>query len=372
MKKCFLVLISFLFINCSNNEKLEGFWYGKRKDNAHPALLKFKENKLIDYSASYDTLKYSYSGDILTLKNEFNEKHNVKFKLENSKLILISPTSDSIISEFNKKGSNYFIKDLINDKSLRIDLPSGNSIQRMYGKTNLFEPLFISYQNGIFISDFRNEKIPVDKGFYKGLIEKEKYNFYEKDFIQIAIIGDKNIRIKDFELIKKQLKLANYNRVELILDNNKYEFIKSFRLKLPPLLEKDLNEYGIEPKEYILPPAPAKLDKEHTLLIEIGNNNIKINNVIVNEENLKREIQERVKTDSEFNVSYTFTDNSVYQDYINTFDLVYNSIIELRKDYLKKKYNIDYYSNDYDNRGKLKESKEKFRFAFFNIDNAEQ
>jgi len=371
MKNCLLILISFLFINCSKNEKLEGFWYRKSKDNNYPALLKFENNKLIDYFYN-DTLKYSYFGDKLILKNEFNEKRNIKIKLDNSKLILIEPISDSIISEYKRKKLNYFINDLITDKLFKIDLPSGNGIQRMYGQTNLFEPLFISYQNGILIADFRNEKIPVDKGFYKGLIEKGKYNFYEKDFIQISIIADKNIKIKDFELIKKQLKLANYNRVELILDNNKYEFIKSFRLKLPPLLEKDLNEYGIEPKEYILPPAPAKFDEEHTLLLEIGNKDIKINNVIVNEENLKRKIQERIKTDSEFNISYSFTDNSVYQDYIKALDIVYNSIIDLRKTYLKSKYNIDYYSNDYDNRKKLIESKEKFRFSFFNIDNAEQ
>ena len=371
MKNYILILISFLFINCSNTKKLEGFWYGKIKDNTYPTLLKFEKNKLIDYS-NYDTLKYKQIGDKLVVTNELNEKHEVKIKLENSKLILIEPTSDTIISEYKKKEHDYFIDDLINDKSLKIELPSGNGIQRKYGETNLFEPLFVLYQNDSLIANFKNEIIPIDKEFYKFLIEKGKYNFYEKDFIQISIIADKNIRIKDFELIKKQLKLANYNRIELILKNNKYEFIKCFRLNLPPLLEKDLNEYGIEPKEYTLPPAPAKFDKEHTLLLEIGKNNIKINNVIVNEENLKREIQERIKTDSEFNISYSFTDNSVYQDYVKALDIVYNSIIDLRKTYLKSKYNIDYYSNDYVNREKLIESKEKFRFTFFYIDNAEQ
>lgn len=360
-----------MFLNCSNKEKLEGFWYGNRINNTHPLLLKFEKNKLIDYSF-LDTLKYKQIGNKLIVINEFNEKHDVKIKFDNSKLILIEPTSDTIISEYKKKELNYFIDDLINDKSLKIDLPSGNGIQREFGGTNLFEPLFVSYQNDSLIASFRNEIIPIDKEFYIFLLEKGKYDIYEKDFTQISIIADKNIKIKDFELIKKQIKLANYDRIELILKNNKYEFIKFFRLRLPPILEKDLNEYGIEPKEYILPSAPAKFDKEHTLLLEIGNNNIKINNLTINEDNLKKKIKERLITDSKFNISYSFTDNSVYQDYINTIDIVYNSIIDLRKTYIKSKYNIDYYSKDYDNIEKLNESKEKFRFTFFNIDNAEQ
>ena len=234
-----------------------------------------------------------------------------------------------------------------------------------------FEPLFVTYKNDILIANFRNKTNPVDKNLYKFLLKTAKYKFDEKNHVKISLIADKNIKIQDFELIKKQLELAEYKRIELILENDKYEFIKSFQLRLPPLLDKDLKEYGIEPKEYILPPAPAKFDKNHSLLIEIGKNNIKVNNVTINKNDLKKKIQEKLTTDSEFNISYTFTDNAVYQDYINTLDIVYNSIIDLRKTYLKNKYNIDYYSTVYDDREKIKESREKFQFIFFNLDNSE-
>jgi biopolymer transport protein ExbD len=371
MKNCLIILISFLFLNCSNNAKLEGFWYGKRDGNTSPLILKFENNRLINYSSVFDTLKYRTRGDKLFIKNKFNEESNVKFRLDNSELTIINSTTDTIISEFKRKESDCFFIDILNDKSLRFDLPFGNGLERKYSEINRFEPLYVTYKNDKLIANFRNKTNSVDKNFYKLLLKTVKYKSYEKYYVKISFIADKNIKIQDFELIKKQLKLANYNKIELILKNDKYDFINSFQLRLPPLLDKDLKEYGIETKEYILPPAPAKFDKNHSLLIEIGNNNIKINNVAINKIELKKKIQEKLTTDSKFNISYTFTDNAVYQDYINTLDIVYNSIIDLRKTYLKNKYNIEYYSTDYDDREKIKESKEKFRFVFFNIDNAE-
>jgi biopolymer transport protein ExbD len=370
MKNCLIIIVSFLFLNCSNNEKLDGFWYGQ-KNNTYPALIKFEKNLLIDYSATYDTLKYNYFNDKLILTNEFNEKYEVEIRLDNSELILTNPTTDSIISKFKKRKSDYLYTDIINEKSLKIDLPFGNGVEKKFGENNLHEPLFITHEKDKLVANFRNITNSIDKDFYKFLIKTGKYKFNEKNYFKISIIADKNIKIQDFELIKKQIKLANYNRIELILENDKYEYIKSFQLRLPPLLDKDLKDYGINANEYILPPAPAKFDKNHSLLIEIGKNIIKINNVTINKNNLKKIIQEKLTTDSEFNISYTFTENAVYQDYIYTLDIVYNSIIDLRKTYLKNKYNIDYSSTDYDDREKIKESKEKFRFIFFNIDNAE-
>ncbi|MDV7187947.1 hypothetical protein R3X25_11700 [Lutibacter sp. TH_r2] len=369
MKNCFIILISLLFLSCSNNEKLEGFWYGKN-NNSYPVLIKFDKNSFIDYSAKYDTLKYRYSNEKLVITNEFNEKHEVKISFENSELFFINPTTDSIIQKFKKRKSDYLFTDIINEKSLKVNLPVGNGVQRKFGEINLFEPLYITYENNNLVANFRNITIPIDKGFYKFLIKTAKYKFDEKNYFKILFLADKNIKIQDFELIKKQIKLADYNRIELILENDKYEYIKSFQLRLPPLLDKDLKEYGINSKEYILPPAPAKFDINHSLLIEIGKSSIKINNKTINKNDLKKTIQEKLTADSEFNVSYTFTENAVYQDYIYTLDIVYNSIIELRKVYLKNKYNIDYYSTIYDDREKIKESKEKFRFIFFNNDNS--
>ena len=66
-----------------------------------------------------------------------NEKHSVKFRLENSKLILISPTSDSIISKFKKRKSDYLYTDFINEKSLKINLPFGNGVERKFGEKQI-------------------------------------------------------------------------------------------------------------------------------------------------------------------------------------------------------------------------------------------
>lgn len=366
-----IILTSLLFLNCSQNKKLEGFWLSVTKNSRYPILLKFENDILIDYSAFPDSLRYKYSNEKLYLTNQFSEKNNIRINLTKTELTLLNQTSDSILSQFKKKSSNYIIQDILNNKSLKIDIPLGNGIERKYQEIySSSKPLFISYHNDSLIAYYGNLKKSIKKDFYKTLKGDLTNQLTDIRRFKISIIADRNIKIKDFEIIKKQIKLAGYNSVEFILQNNNYDVIKSFQLRLPPLSNKDLKEYEINLKEYILPPAPLKFDKEDNLLIEIGRNNVKINGELISKNNLKNKIKEKLKTNLDLSISYQYTDTAVYQDYIEILDIYYNSIIDLRKTYLKNKYSIDYFSTNYEHKDKIKESKEKFRFILFSFDNS--
>jgi len=383
MKNYFIFLISILLVCCSKTEKLEGFWYnrGELEHGDSPKLLKFEDNKMIDFSATFDTLSYTSFRNKLFLTNKRNERSSVKFELEESKLVFINTKTDSVLYEFQKKESHHFIQDILEDKSLEVNLPSGDGIEKRYGETNLFTPLFITYKKDILTANFGNETIAVKNGFYEFLSKKLKYRFTELNFIKVHIIADKNIKIQDFEFIKEQLLLAGCPYIKLCLKNNTYEFIKSFGMRIPlpsygctPSLpgpnknyDKDDGSIRLDDIFYSgppLPPPPIR-NKENTLMLEIGKNTIHINNKAISKAELKNKIQERSLKNSELTISYSYTNTAVYQDYITTLNIVNNSIVDLRKIYLKNTYNIDYDFPAYNQKEEINESKQKFPFIFF-------
>jgi len=230
----------------------------------------------------------------------------------------------------------------------------------------------------ILTANFKNKTITVDDYFYLFLIQNYSA---EKTFTKLQLIADKNIKLKDFEFIKKQLAFANYFNIHLILQHNKYEFIKSFGIKIATNIRHDRPVLKTIPPSFSnqkindsyinlispppSPPAPI-IDKEHTLIIKIGKEILYINNKNISKKEFKEIIKKRALTDSFFNISYTYSNNATYQDYINTFDVFFNTIISLRKDYLKNKYNIRYNSLTNKDKEKIREVKRKFPFVFLN------
>ncbi|NQY29893.1 MAG: hypothetical protein HRT69_10515 [Flavobacteriaceae bacterium] len=372
MKYLLLFFICLISVSCSNDKELLGTWYGhwsNHKEKA-PILFKFEENTLIDYFSSYDTLKYHTSKNKLIINTKTGEKNTIIYKIEKSELQLFDSTNDSLLFTLKKSKKKIFSLDYLSDKSLKIELPEGNGIEKKYSPNFKFnEPLYIAYKNNQLVANFRGITQIVDENFHEFVSELAVYNFDEKFYVSISIIADKNTKLKDIESINRQIRLADLNKVNYILSSNKYEFSKVFPFKLPRLSTKEISKYNLKIDEFYNPWTPYKLDSSKCLIINIEKSKIIINNEVVNHDNLKAKIISASKKDPELIVLYNVSDNSEYQDYITTLDIVYNSIIELRNEYLLDKYNIEY--SMLTNSDEIKEAKKKIPFIFLNIENFE-
>jgi hypothetical protein len=140
---------------------------------------------------------------------------------------------------------------------------------------------------------------------------------------------------------------------------------------LPRLSTLEVSKYDLKIEEYYNPWKPFKLDSTQCFIIDIKKSKIKLNNEVINYGSLKSKITQALEKKPDLIVLYNVSDNSEYQDYITTLDIVYNSIIKLRNEYLLKKYNIEYNELDYSNVDKIKDAKKKYPFIFLNIENAE-
>ena len=341
-----------LLFSCSNKD-LDGLWFGQFENytGRDPVLIKFENNDYIEYfSIDSDTLKYKYFRNKIYLTNRHNEKNQFKISLENNELSLFDSKSDTLIVKLKKIKESNFVFDFLNDKSLKIELPSGKGLERTFGYSHRFNnPLYLSYKNNKLVANFFDTSISVDSNYYKFLIKKINYTgreMFEWEKNNVSLIADKNITGSDLDLIKKQLSIAGYSSVDYFLKSNSYDKINFFSLRLLDLSAEEKDKFNIKKDSFNIP-LPSRIDgaialKERMLLVEINKGIIKINNKSITNDQFKNIIDSRIKSDTVVGVFYHLNNGSVYQDFININDKVINSIYNARDNYLNEKYGIKF------------------------------
>ena len=355
MRISYICFILILFLSCSNNEKLNGLWYGefKTKQGRSPALVKFQNGNFIDYfSGDYDTIKYKYFRNTFRFKNFMHEKMEYRVKLNNSEMFLFDSKTDSLIVKFNRREQNNFVFDYLNDKSLILDVPSGIGLENTFGRNRRFgSPLYLTYQNNKLVANFLDSTSHIDTTYYKFLIPKIEYS--EHEFIDLKIpnvllISDKNIKISDLNLIKKQLKISGFSNVDYFLKTQSYDKLNTFNLRLQSLSEDDYDKYYAEndprriPVPFLSPLQLALKYKENLFLIKINGSSIKLNDKVLTRDALNQRIKNKILSDKDLNILYYITDSSNYQDFISFNEVILNAYFDLRDEYLIEKYGVKF------------------------------
>jgi len=382
MKIVITTLLIFLLTSCSNNKDLEGYWYGEFKFNKErsPALLKFENETFIDFFSPYnDTVVYKRSGNKIYFENDSNERREFKFKINNDELSTWEPKSDSLIITLKKRKSDNFIFDFLNDKNLILNLPSGKGLKRTLGHSiQLDKPLYLAYKDDKLTVNFLDTSVTVDSKYHKFLRSKGTYSSeYESSLAvnRISLIGDKDLKISDLDLLRKQLRIAGFSKVYYYLKSESYDKVNVLYSRLRPLTEMEFIEYNTK-ENSLRPPPPSIIDylpnfNGELLIVQVNGNKVKVNDTIVLENELGELIKSKILSDKKIAILYYISDNSTYQDFIRFNNVVYNTFYDARGDYLMEKYNIKFRNNFDSTSEEIIEVKRKYPLFFWQIDSLE-
>ena len=166
----------------------------------------------------------------------------------------------------------------------------------------------------------------------------------------MSLIADKNIKISDLDLLKKQLKIAGFTTIDYFMKSNSYDKNNIFSIKLRELSDEEMTKYDVQKDTLSLAMQPivksALEFKGHLLLVELNNGAIKINDKTFTDKEFKDLINPTITSDEELVVLYHLTEDSVYQDFIHINDLFFNAIYDARDKYLTKKYGFNFREDD--------------------------
>lgn len=410
MKKVTLILCLLLFISCSKNKDIKGFWHSQE----HNILLNFNtDSTFVNYS-KYGEIGYYTLTKKKLLWTENRDEYSVpikfKVKITDNELFFYKYKTDSLLIKYQRSSHENYIFDYLSDKNLNIELPKGNGKLTKLGTRSyrFLNPIYLTFKDNKLISNFNSSTNLVDDNYYQFLRKNVRFNIYHEDIdrVPISLITDKNIKIKDIFFVEKQLKLAGFENLHYLNEINSYDEVNYFGIRMLPLPQEELDKYDLDfteedkysweksstnddgivvvTSEYVKEEKILfKFDyrdsifldvKPHAKLLEIDKSEMKFNNKIISLEELKNTVKINLTDTSDLAIVYYITDDSTYQNFISVLDAVYNTTEELRKEYLLEKYNMEYplvrnnpQSNYIIEKDRIREVKRKYPFRFFRM-----
>jgi biopolymer transport protein ExbD len=382
MKIVITIFLSFLLICCSNKKELDGYWYGEFKlgTERSPALLKFENGSFIDFfGLDNDTINYKRFGNIIYYENSFNEKQESKIKLSNNELTIFDSKSDSIIIVLKKSKNYNFVFDYLNDKNLKINLPSGKGLENKFSEfINLKWPIYVTHDENHLIANFLDTTVIVDVNFHKSFFHKKTSLNEIESFSnsnRISLIADKNLRISDIDLLMKQLKVMGFSRIDYYLKSGSYDKVNILTSSSRPLSKKEFNEFNT--KENPIPPVPPpfidyiSIFKGDLMIVKIEGNILTVNDSIMVKDDFNEFIKSKILSGKELAILYYISENSTYENFIRFNEIVYNTYYDIRDDFLKNKVGLKFIEN-YDLMDKeIINVKKKYPLIFWQMDSLE-
>lgn len=381
-KSFIFFLLILLLTFCTKKQELDGFWHGELKfgNERNPVLIKFNNDSIIDFFNPFiDTIIYKRSGNKINFQNKLNEEQELKISINENELSIWKLKSESLFITLKKRNSKNFIYDYLNDKSMILNLPNGKGIIRTLGNNfYLDRPLYLINKENLLIANFMDTSVSVNSEYHKFLRSKGTYlsdfeSSLEKNWI--SLIGDKNLKVSDINLLTKQLRLAGFSKVYYFLKSESYEKVNILPSTFRALTELDYKEYNSK-IHHLRPPPPSIINhlpnfNGELLIAKVERNRIIVNDKIFNIKSFNDFIKSKILADNKVAIIYYISDNSSYQDFIDFNGTVYNIYYDLRDEYLEKKYKINFRDNFDSTIEEIIEVKKKYPLFFLQIDSLE-
>ena len=350
----------FLTISCGNNREINGFYYGKNGEI--PVLVNYNQGYYINYFAiPYDTSSYKRTGDEYHFKmNYYNLDYNLRIVQKGQILNYYLNDSDTLLYKLQKSKSSNYILDQLDDKEIKIDLPSGNGKTEILGhEFRIHNPLYITKDGKDVLVNFNNKTTFLNENFYQTLNSEQTIH---RPF-PITLIADQNLPIKELKNLQNHLKIAGYEKINFILFSKDYEKVNYFTRRIQPYSKTEIYESTLQRQDY--PPIPPTLISENNqkskeeLVIQHVQNNWKLNNSPIRQLDLMDQIANKIKSNPDLTLINSINFESTYKEYIEVLDVINTIYSRLRKEYLKEKYGSDYI-DIYNHKNKIVEAEIKY------------
>lgn len=304
-----------------NNEvksQLEGIWVNTAE--LFGKYIQFKDDKIciLDGDINYHEFKLEIKGNQFILNDEII----VKYKMEGNLLKIWWKENE--FSVYDKSVANNSLKAYLIQKKQKINLPDIVHY-RTLEKTEYIIEVFLN-----------NEYITVESStgtidFAKEMLLKAKQNFTVLDlpFVTVKLYADVNTSMENVHILRQAMRDIDLLKISFTgyLQNS----------DLPDLMQHLI---GIPQK---MPPNGVK----ETSIEEIKEKGfayfeINTNNDADSKERIRKELHSFLTSNEKYIMNLVYNNNSLYKDYVEFIDIVYQVIFKLRDELATEKYNLAY------------------------------
>lgn len=316
------VLKNFSFFESQNSiNQVKGLWKNETKDT-YGYLIKFSEDKfsILENQVKLKEYDYKIKDNNIVLNVPNGEPIALKFQITNNKIKIW--WNDLNSSEFTKTNFENSLDVFLAEKNLNIKPPTVKNYKKL---EKLELCLFVSiHENKVIVQNQTGEFADLEKLI---LEEKSKFNQLDLNIITVQLAVDENTPMKqvyDFYQILRKINLLKVAFVCYPDDNTTNLYPPTaFTRKLPPM---DAEEVEIED----LPAMSIKY-------FEIDATNIENT-----PETIKPNLTKFISESEKYIKCLVYDNSTTYNDYISYMDMVWSVILDFRKNYALKKYNIEY------------------------------
>lgn len=356
-----------LFLNSCIKEKnpLIGKWI--EKDNfTNPMIYEISEDYYVIINSGVVERKfYKIKKDTFIYDNYF-QIEKLRFKTNGSLLSFYSSETDSQLSSFEKFSNNNFIDFFNSKKNTSINLPEIHAKNLKWGTTK--NSIVCEYDGNGELIVFRNGELHLidSLSFLKLLPNPDDYWTRNNNNL---IFCDKNVKLKDFNIVKNELMRGHLTRITYVTQNNN-KHLFGIRTGLP-FKDNHLPDSLIS--KYPQPPPLPIFDLDcftsRNILCLVKLDGIELNNKKRSWDNLHVLIKEKIKTVRGLVIHVNFDENLKYENYLLKLKKIRNIYYSIRNEYSQEKYNEPNYE-DLENEA-IRKVRRKFPMSIREIDKEE-
>ncbi len=316
-----------------DKEMLMGLWKNN-DEGAYGQLIFFDSEKMyiLKEQSGYSEYYYSLSANLLTLS--FNPEHTVnmvmKYELTDTEFTIYWSYSESGV--YQKTPFNNSMELLLADNDMKIDLPVILRYRLMEDQSKVFN-IFLGYPEGDKTGDpeLIFQKRDIDSEQFSETLKKEKMNHKAIDhpFLTAVFYIDKDIPMKYVYKLKQVLR-----------ENNSLKFADAglpYDEQVLPVLRHTV---GL-PR--LLPPMDAMIvDKEEIRKKGIGIFEINLAERNITPASLSGDLKDYINTNKKYMMILKYDNDTPYGEYLETVDMIFDAVYDLREELALSKYNIPY------------------------------
>jgi len=363
----FLVIsfLAFFSVSCSDGIEIKGYYVGIEENNSpnEHDLLYINDNILIDhFDRLYDSCSYTKKENIYFFECSSFEEFQCRIVANHDTISFYGANSDSLGKRYKKSQSSSYLFDYPYEK-LDFQLPQGQGEVKTIGSSYEFkQPLyFYKSEEGELMVNYLNETFQFNEAFYNLESEFPRMN-------TVSIIADKTLLMTDMKELFDHLKLLGKFKVDYMLEHPVYEEVNFISSLIPPMTNEEIERFSH--LNFTPPPAPRMGLEElrnHGVLFDFSNN------LKESCQQFKEHYEIKTQADSNTLILYHLAENSTYEDYINFLSTARNTCLDLRDNYLMKKYGKTYreLSKSWNEKAMIKEACKRYPYRLIEIDSAE-